>query len=123
MISNHQLLSLPEFIFCPFKKHLARVFNLEDSSNGNNSQTEDDVPELHGEKAEINTLQSNGMANFTKLKQRAIHPNIKEVSKFNKIEPKGRQYIDFKKFCEIMKLFNFRTPVEQKIKCKKILIL
>jgi Ca2+-binding EF-hand superfamily protein len=29
----------------------------------------------------------------------------------------GRQYIDFKKFCEIMKVFNYKTTVEEKIKC------
>jgi len=33
-----------------------------------------------------------------------------------RVTPIGKQYIDFKKFCEYMKLFNSRTPIDSKIK-------
>ena len=33
------------------------------------------------------------------------------------IKPIGKQYIDFKRFCELMKLFNPKTPVDAKIRC------
>jgi Ca2+-binding EF-hand superfamily protein len=32
----------------------------------------------------------------------------------------GKQYIDFKKFCEIMKVFHYKCEVEKKIDCKII---
>jgi hypothetical protein len=31
--------------------------------------------------------------------------------------PQGKQYLDFKKFCDLMKLFNPRTPVDAKVTC------
>jgi Ca2+-binding EF-hand superfamily protein len=105
-------------MYCPFKKHLHRVFNLEED-NGNNSQN-NSVPEIHNEKDEIRADYSNGMV---KLKVKPLKPNIKGVSKFNSNQSIGRQYIDFKKFCDIMKVFNFKSPVEQKIKCKIAFII
>jgi Ca2+-binding EF-hand superfamily protein len=35
----------------------------------------------------------------------------------------GKQYIEFKKFCEIMKVFNYRCQIEEKIKCIFLKIL
>ena len=36
------------------------------------------------------------------------------------ITPIGKQYIDFRKFCDIMKIFNPRTPIDSKVNCNLI---
>lgn len=37
------------------------------------------------------------------------------------ITPSGKQYIDFRKFCEILKIFNPRTPIDSKVNCTSLL--
>ena len=38
-------------------------------------------------------------------------------SKEDTIKTIGKQYIDLKKICDLMKLFNPKTPVHAKIRC------
>ena len=110
LISNSQLLELPEFRFCPFRGHLIRVFKLEQDFNiganedGNNIYLYDDP--LNNK---IN--KNNNFINSIDRSQRRgsyVRSNISI----------GRQYINFKKFCEIMKVFSYRASTELKIKCK-----
>jgi len=39
------------------------------------------------------------------------------------ITPSGKQYIDFRKFCDILKIFNPRTPIDSKVNCTVIIKL
>jgi Ca2+-binding EF-hand superfamily protein len=118
MISNSQLLELPEFKYCPFRPHLLRVFKL------NNEGTDDDPFNNAGEifaypsdpLSKMNQ-NSNFMNSFDRMRGR--HHRRESYLKSDLVI--GKPHIGFKKFCEIMKVFSYRTPTEVKIKCKRYL--
>jgi hypothetical protein len=94
LISNSQLLELPEFKYCPFKKHLIRVFKL--SKDNDDLPKKTDQEEIHKDQnlelvesvkddesvqnrmfninqPSINDVESNNVQNIKKL-------NIQEVT-------------------------------------------
>jgi|LauGreDrversion4_2_1035121.scaffolds.fasta_scaffold364003_1 Ca2+-binding EF-hand superfamily protein len=39
------------------------------------------------------------------------------------ITPSGKQYIDFRRFCDILKIFNPKTPIDSKVNCTIVIKL
>lgn len=162
-ISNSQLLELPEFKYCPFRKHLTRVFKLEpDPQDVTEEEREESEEEEDEQKKEMEED-----SDFSKEEENKVQPQVNiDLKKTKKVfwdknrynydniphnknaininnDPKnnnyinqrgieivrpntyiqtpikiGRQYINFKKFCEVMKPFNSKSEVDIKIKCK-----
>lgn len=135
-ISNSQLLELPEFKYCPFKSSMIRVFKLEDGNDSSSVSASDSSSarsikeEIKETERQVTTqrgqIKINNDKNYDLLIKnnnfiRSMDKNQPNASKrkFSYIQGPiivGKQYIDFTKFCEIMKVFNYRCPVEEKIK-------
>jgi hypothetical protein len=116
-------MELPEFKYCPFKQHLLRVFKL-DAENNTSINEDDDY---------LNSQSKNLVFSYPGGPLNKINGNNNFMHSHDRVQKRrgsyvgtnivvGRQYISFKKFCEIMKVFNYRTPTDVKIKCKYIFI-
>jgi Ca2+-binding EF-hand superfamily protein len=120
LISNTQLLELPEFKYCPFRSHLLRVFKLDNDQGSDTDMFPNNVYAYSLDPVSKLNQNNNFMNSFDKNKS-GHHRRRDSYIRGDLMV--GKQYIDFKKFCEIMKVFNFRTPPEVKIKCNHFIIL
>lgn len=68
LISNTQLLELPEFKYCPFRNHLLRVFKL--ISTEPNEEGEKDEDELQSDDDKVNSSKRNSIKVYVKNKQK-----------------------------------------------------
>ena len=75
---------------------------------------QDDIKE---NKLEIPVIQENKDKDKLSENQMETAKAMIKKEQDDDVFPIGKQYIDFKKFCDHMRLFNPRTPIDTKVKC------
>lgn len=102
---------MDEFKFCPFRKFLPRALGLD-------FNLEEHEKQKLKEENELDVIVSIDEPD-TKNKL-LLNENVKETKEEESKNNKKVELINFKRFCNIMKMFNLNYPVDIKIKCKFI---
>jgi hypothetical protein len=142
-ISNRQFLELPEFNFCAFKKFLPRGLKLEEVGEENNKRQsfkrhntimhrDDFDGDDNNARRNIKRIDNNNfikeddkqtgfkklILNENKDKETMDSPSKERLNERRmSAKSTGLQYISFQKFCEYLRYFNEKCPVDVKIRC------
>lgn len=150
-ISNNQLLQTNFLKHCPFRKNLIYAFGLkqEDFLDNNENHLSSNKKKINiGNLYDDNVMKEkfnvNSIINEVKSKHIAetahnnyIYQDDKDVVNiFHDVNTQeitdlptrtdfiiGKRTITFPKYCDVMKVFNWKASIDDKIKCKKIIII
>ena len=123
-ITNDKLLEMSEFKFCAFKSLLIKAFGLKENQKTNHRESRritnffNPVRNEDINRSLINNNFINGDRNNVLLlnENKNLQDDSDDIN-----DERELHYIDFKIFCDIMKLFNIKYPVDLKIRCNYII--